>query len=463
MTAMAMEFSGVVQSFGVTKGYGFIQSDHLENDVFFGRAALPAELKDGGHAFQLKGRSVVFELDSPNPENGKLAARSVWLKVADGEQCVGTVKSYNPMKGFGFLGSSSLEGHDFFFAKRDVPQNLHASRLEGRIAVFTVSCAADDKLQAKSLIFDEAPAQIPMPIPVMGFPRMSFPPGMPMQRMTPQIPGNEPGQVMHGTVVSFNGSKGFGFIKCIHTNGDVYFRDLGGSHPVGSQVSFHLKITPDGKLQGVNVAANLDQGESYAGIVSSYSTKNGYGFVTVPGYPEDVYFKKELVPATLQECELRGKYAYVTVQLTRDGKAQASLIQLMDHPPPGYQPTAEQQGSVKRMAVPTLLADEASKKMRPSPLDGWGVESDTQAAGVVASYNPTKGFGFITSPSTSGDVFFGRSALPYELMHEHLQGQHVRFQLVSSSEGKPQAQNLHLLDDLQIAAQNFYGSTEATQ
>jgi len=246
--------------------------------------------------------------------------------------------------------------------------------------------------------------------------------------------------------------KGFGFIQATNVPADVYFKDPGGDHPPGSQVAFYLKIMPDGKLQAQNVSAGLSPGETYTGTVSSYSNKNGYGFITVPDCPGDVYFKKDVVEFALQDSELRGKHARVVVQLTRDGKPQASSVQMMDHPPPGYHPPTGLQGTAAKrippaVGIPFAVMNQPLKKMRPSPMGMWDMTGNMQATGMVSSYNPTKGFGFITSPNVTNDVFFGRGALPPGLVHEHLQGRSVCFQLTLSPQGKQQAQNLQVLNN----------------
>jgi len=71
--------------------------------------------------------------------------------------------------------------------------------------------------------------------------------------------------------------------------------------------------------------------------------------------------------------------------------------------------------------------------------------------GNVKSYNPTKGWGLITSRGIPkggngqvGDVFFMKSNLPSEVRDSLRQGQSVTYELVKTPEGKFRAQSIVL-------------------
>merc|ERR1711862_738132 len=59
---------------------------------------------------------------------------------------------------------------------------------------------------------------------------------------------------------------------------------------------------------------------------------------------------------------------------------------------------------------PMATTGAPAKKVRPEHL----VETPTGewVSGVVKSYNPSKGFGFVTNTGANGDVFFMKTALP---------------------------------------------------
>jgi len=71
MYATGQYHQGAVKSYNAVKGFGFITSSGLTDDVFFMRSALPVELESQS----LQGCSVTFEL-AKTPE-GKLRALNV--------------------------------------------------------------------------------------------------------------------------------------------------------------------------------------------------------------------------------------------------------------------------------------------------------------------------------------------------------------------------------------------------
>merc|ERR1719329_1728158 len=111
--------------------------------------------------------------------------------------------------------------------------------LKGQTVAFTVA-SQDGKLQARDLLF----AEVGMP---MGLNMM------PAQMQMAQLLGGRhkgpaDGDSMQGTVIQYDATKGFGFVKTGDMP-DMYFKDSTGTLEVGSTVAFHLKIMSDGKMQ----------------------------------------------------------------------------------------------------------------------------------------------------------------------------------------------------------------------
>ena len=76
---------------------------------------------------------------------------------AKGPLLHGTVKSYIPQKGWGFLWSSHMPEKDIFFAKRDVqPKDLGEQELKGMFVSFILVTEDDGKVQAKEVMFEDA-------------------------------------------------------------------------------------------------------------------------------------------------------------------------------------------------------------------------------------------------------------------------------------------------------------------
>eukprot|EP00442_Polarella_glacialis_P039414 CAMPEP_0115085264 /NCGR_PEP_ID=MMETSP0227-20121206/21823_1 /TAXON_ID=89957 /ORGANISM="Polarella glacialis, Strain CCMP 1383" /LENGTH=178 /DNA_ID=CAMNT_0002474371 /DNA_START=63 /DNA_END=596 /DNA_ORIENTATION=+ len=103
-------FVGTVRSFNPHKGWGFIECPEAGSDVFL----LKNDLSGFGVS---KGDQVSFSVTQ-----GEKGARAANVKVltvgADGSQSFfGELKSFNPSKGFGFIGgpaSESVFGKDCF-------------------------------------------------------------------------------------------------------------------------------------------------------------------------------------------------------------------------------------------------------------------------------------------------------------------------------------------------------------
>lgn len=348
--------TGVVKSFGLTKGYGFIESAQVTGDVIFGRGQLPPELKQPfyGGFFQLKGRQVTFNVEF---KDDKQQASNITIVPMENEPLVGLVKSYNARKGFGFLSCSSLDGRDVFFSWRDVPPQLQGLDLEGCPARFMIGTSPDGKSQAKDVMFNDMAPLGNLGLAPMGWtnqmagmgmgkgmatmPMMGMGKGMAGQGMMPQMPMGfgmmgkgmgmmgmmgkggkgmpSDGQGLQGRVKTFNAEKGFGFITSSPCPADVYFKSEGRMFSEGMEVAFFLKVMPDGKLQARGVTGALLDGQSCIGVVKSYNPKNGFGFISVQDQPADVHFKKDVVPMAIQEAALEGKTVQFIVQI-QNGK-----------------------------------------------------------------------------------------------------------------------------------------------
>merc|ERR1711862_229172 len=148
-----------------------------------------------------------------------------------GKPVVGEVKTYSEAKGYGFITSSSIPGQDVIFSGRDVPQMLSGMDLKGQQCVFVVSQKGEGKLQANDLKFKRFRAN-QIALPGMGMGAM----GMPGFGMLEQYGkgfgkgfgkggfgkgGEAPEPGMQGTIISYNPSKGFGFIKAGRVSSDI--------------------------------------------------------------------------------------------------------------------------------------------------------------------------------------------------------------------------------------------------
>ena len=62
--------------------------------------------------------------------------------------------------------------------------------------------------------------------------------------------------------------------------------------------------------------------------------------------------------------------------------------------------------------------------------------------GVVKWFDAKKGYGFIVSPEVEGDVFVHYTKIQMEGFKKLETGEQVTFDVIQSSEGKPQADNV---------------------
>merc|ERR1712129_587109 len=86
-----------------------------------------------------------------------------------------------------------------------------------------------------------------------------------------------------------------------------------------------------------------------------------------------------------------------------------------------------------------FLEAEAFEGAEPMPLG--------EMIGYIKSWNSAKGFGFITTDSVDGDVFFSKSELPPEAREVHgsiLEGREVNLDTRTGPDGRARATTVQL-------------------
>ncbi|CAL1148291.1 unnamed protein product [Cladocopium goreaui] len=104
-----MALTGVVKSFNPHKGWGFIESNG--QDVFLYKGDLKGICVD-------KGTNVQFTMKST--EKGTQAENVVVIISPDEASYFGEIKSFNSMKGYGFITSEAFPNQDIFLLKTDI-------------------------------------------------------------------------------------------------------------------------------------------------------------------------------------------------------------------------------------------------------------------------------------------------------------------------------------------------------
>merc|ERR1719476_891004 len=72
--------------------------------------------------------------------------------------------------------------------------------------------------------------------------------------------GDDQEQGMQGMIISYNPSKGYGFIKAARVPSDIYFKAQ-GNFPPGMVVAFTLKMNRDDKPSAINIIPGLNSGQ----------------------------------------------------------------------------------------------------------------------------------------------------------------------------------------------------------
>lgn len=343
---------------------------------------------------------------------------------------VGTIKSFNPKTGYGFVESPEtfeIYGKDILFLKSEMPPNACQGQKVRFIVVST----------------DRGPQATEMRIagpPISQW--ASFPASK--QRMP-----DGPGKPFYGVVKSFNPQKGWGLIDCRETF-DIYGKDmfvlktaLPNNHAdAGTSVSFQVRQGEKGpeatNVQVVGPAwgasfqprmqmqmpmqmqmqmqhmvqprRHVPEGMVFHGVIKSYSESKGWGFITAKENftyvgKEDVFFLRSEMP----EGEPLTADARVQFQIRRSKGGRIEATQLK------------------------LLPDFAE----------FG---DTLFQGTIKSFNEKKGWGFIASEHAyelfSKDIFLHQHELEGQVPEP---GTVVQFSVkLSDQSGRPEATNVTL-------------------
>jgi len=209
------EYMGVIKSYNPDKGFGFIACDALKEehkgDVFLSQKHV-GEFQAGSEvkftAYLVDGKLQGRELQDASGQVGPQS--SAGSKVGQGDEeigdFVGTIKSYNGDKGFGFIVSPVLksQGYD---ADVFLPPDTIGKFSVGNTVAFT-AYKRDGRLRARDLT-DASGTPDPMvrehqkvimPPGVGGPPKVVMPPGFPdMSNLFPGSgPGTEPGSDLGG-------------------------------------------------------------------------------------------------------------------------------------------------------------------------------------------------------------------------------------------------------------------------
>lgn len=340
----------------------------------------------------------------------------------------GTVASFNPSRGWGYIHSQELfeeYGKDVFLHKDFMEHQCG----EGDQVTFEIELRADGKPQARNIRTKGKATKARS----RANPRASQP-----------VQQGRNGQRFQGQLVSYNPAKGWGYIHCAplfqQYGKDVFLhRDYieeGFGADIGDTVSFAIDFREDGMPQARNITGapkyNMGAGWTasgparsgvYSGSIVSFNPAKGWGYIhcaeLFQTFGKDVFLHRDYV---LEGFTANiGDIVSFSIELREDGMPQARNIQ---------------KGGGRHKQP--MQQQQPRKRGRAAAADGG------RHSGTIASFNFTKGWGYISSPELLAhfgkDVFLHRDYV--EPGFEAEQGDTVSFSVEVREDGKPQARDI---------------------
>jgi len=435
-----MSLYGKVKSFNEGKGYGFIECAETHaiyaKDIFLPKRALEGTTVRPGD-------EVVFdaETDATGVVATNVVVHSVHASTAhgslsshpgngsNGDTFVGTVKSYNDQKGWGFIDcpeTHAKHGKDVFLPKRAIPGGTIG---QGTRVRFAVEVEATGVVASNIQVLQAGGAA----------PRGGV-------AAAPRGGGATGGQFF-GVVKSFNDGKGYGFIDCPETRAmfgkDIFLpkRELpNGQCVVGQSLTFTVVHDASGACAAnvlpaipMGTASTMAQyggapgmgGAFYSGTIKSFNDAKGFGMIkceqTERMYGKDVFFSKSVNPG----CAV-GELVSFTTKFESKGPIVTEMW--------------------RAGRSPGSFGGAPSVYHSPQVMQAMGVADSTKTYfGTVKTWNDQKGYGHIACEATMAtfnkDVFLLSGKLegqPVEV------GAELSFKVTMGAKG-PQAADVTVL------------------
>lgn len=330
-----------------------------------------------------------------------------------GQVVDGVVKSWNGSRGFGFIASQGMVG-DVMFLRNVLPvdcKEVRGTFLEGKTVRFEVQPGNAGKVQAANI-------QI--------------------------MPGDNTGEQLAGKVRTWSDSDSCGYIETSMLPGvDVFFtRDEVDNLLPGADLTDQLVIfqaSPDAEgnfvasqvmFQSVKIAKDFKALGMGGGNKRGHSDMGGndFGnqFAVANGNSHSSHSNAR-----------RGNDNAGGGTISQEMAAQmitmfATVMQAMNNNSNGNNSNNnnDQQGyAPKRQKTHSERNTDATS-------------TGQHASGLVKSYNPSKGFGFIDAPTLTSDVMFMKHDLPLEAQNEDIKGCAVNFEVMQKTDGKLCARNI---------------------
>merc|ERR1712032_68828 len=229
---------------------------------------------------------VTFEAASG--ADGRARASNIQISAAEGELMAGAIKSFSERHGYGFIESSCCAG-DVRFSMSDLDSLNPGANLKGELVLFKANSQPDGKIQASKVMFQSAKIAN----------RLKAGGGMQGGMMAGMQGG------MQGGAMQFGGQ---GMKRGVQAMGGGF-----------------------GKKQntGQGAVATMSTSNHLSGMVKSYNTGKGFGFISAAGVPGDIFFMRTALPEHAQENRgLAGQAVSFELATTMDGKMRAENVTL---------------------------------------------------------------------------------------------------------------------------------------
>ena len=325
----------------------------------------------------------------------------------------GTVRWFDPERGFGFLAPGDGSADLFVHASEIVGDGGARLLREGQTVDYLLG-EGDRGPQAKQVRVTGGPAA-----------------------------GATLGQL--GTMAWYEPAKGYGFVRPDGGGAELFVHSsailTGGILAEGQRVAFLVgegergphaeNVIPLGAGESEAVPTPAPAGDGADGTVSWFDEDKGFGFITPDAGGDDVFAHVRAFSEGLTYLVEGDRVTYDVV--VSDKGPQARDLQLV------HDATTAASPAPTASAGPARSGSAGSARSGRPPAEGPPARA---GEGVVARYDPGKGFGFITPDAGGADLFVHISVLAGT---EPLQaGERVRFAVRQSDRG-PQADKVERL------------------
>jgi len=433
------DYVGAIKSFNPHKGWGFIECAETHQiygkDILFQQGELPAPVE--------KGDRVSFTITQGR--NGLLAVGIQLLDSRDAGDYIGTIKSYNPQKGWGFVAcdeTQQLYGKDILVLADELPSGNAA---QGQQVYFSVSQGRKGPLATNvRYVGDRRPQQ-----------RTAT-----MLRESPTTP-NSP-STFHGVLKSFNSGNGWGFVECKEAY-DIYGKDIlvlredleGLPRTPGTRVSFTITQGRNGPLakglrcSGGGMPASTMASPSPMRLAQSWpkpSSAPGLPWVQITRpMPTKLPGSVEHVCGRIKSFDERTGWGFVEGDAIhqlygKDIFVSKTALQGQSVSPGDQVKLSVEMGMKGPMAVNVQVLPQGSFSAEGVP--------GTVYMGTIKSFNSEKGWGFVTSEET--EQIFGKDLFLHKREvgeMEPVAGMEVQFFVQLSVGGRPEATGVTSLSD----------------